>query len=124
MIYSTFSQLKAVYMILLAGFICSVIIFLLKSILIYNYCNTFFKNILSFIFTLMLGLILILFVNLFNYGEYNIILILLYLIEINWIEKRLRKLLDFFSLKVYNYYKYIIKWEKYRIARKIKSIAD
>ena len=124
MIYSTFTQLKAVYMILLAGAGCSLLIFLLKSLFIYNYSSVVVKNIQSFIFSLVIGFWLILFINLFNYGEYNIILVMLYLIEINWINKRLRKLLDFFSSKVYNCYKHIIRWEKYRRAGKIKSITD
>lgn len=124
MIYSTFSQIKSLYIVLLFGLFVSASIYLFKIILVYNQSKTFFKNLQNIFFTSLAGIVLICAINLYNYGEYNIILMLCYLLEIYYLNFSLKKSLAFLSDKVYHIYIKILKKGRIKIARKFRSIQD
>lgn len=124
MIYSTFSQLNALFYSILIGFFAFFIIFMIKLIFLYNFNNIIFKNIQLFFYTLIAGFGLIYLINHFNYGEYNIVLITTYLCIILYLNKMVKKIVDFLSKKVYHIYIKLFKWEKNYIARKLTSIED
>ena len=124
MIYSTFSQLNALFYSILIGFFVYLIIFIFKLLFLYNYSNIIFKNIQLFFYTLFSGFGLIYLINHFNFGEYNIILIISFISLILYSDKMMKKLLDFLSKKVYHIYRKLHKWEKNYIARKLASIED
>lgn len=124
MIYSTFSQLNALFYSILIGIIIYLIIFIFKIIFLYNFSNIIFKNIQLFFYTLFCGFGLIYLINHFNYGEYNVILIISFLGLIFYSDKMLKNLLDFLSKKVYHIYRRLTEWEKNYIAKKLTSIED
>ena len=124
MIYLSFSHLKSCYFMLLFSLIFIILIAVLKIILVYNRNPAVIKNILLFLFSLLGGLIFIMFTNLYNFGEYNFVLIICYIAIFNFADKRLKKLVDFFSLKLYYVYSIIFKWGKFYIAKRQASIQD
>lgn len=124
MIYSTFSQLNALFYSILIGIIIYLIIFIFKIIFLYNFANIIFKNIQLFFYTLFCGFGLIYLINHFNYGEYNVVLIISFLGLIFYSDKMLKNSLDFLSKKVYHIYSRLTKWEKNYIAKRLTSIED
>lgn len=124
MIFPTLLQFKAVIFTVLVGLSLSIIIFLSKIVLLYTKSALIAKNLQLFFHTVIYGLGLLIVFHLFNYGELNIVLILFYVIEILTLNKMQKKMLDFFSSKVYSMYIKIFNWEKNNLARKIKSIED
>ena len=124
MVFVSFNQLKAVYITLLVGGAVFLLVFVIKLLLQYNHNNLVFKNIQLGIFTLLYGATFVVIINLFNYGKYDIPLILFYLTAIYFATKSSQKLLDFLSKKVYAIYKKIYKWGKYYFARKVHSLED
>lgn len=124
MIYSTFSQLNALFYSIFIAFFIYLIIFLFKLIFLYNFSNIIFKNIQLFFYTLFSGFGLIYLINHFNYGEYNIVLIITFVGLIIYSDKIMGKLLDFLSKKVYHIYRKLCKWEKNYLAKKLTSIED
>lgn len=123
MIFVSFNQLKAVYITLLVGGIVFLLVFILKLLLQYNR-NIALKNIQLGFFALLYGASFVITINLFNYGKYDIPLILFYLATIYLTTKSSQKLLDFLSAKVYAIYKKIYRWGKYYLAGKVKSLED
>jgi len=124
MIFLSFTHLKSCYYMLIACLIFILIIQVLKTIFLFNKNPLLVKNVFTFIFTLIGGFIFIVFTNLFNFGEYNIVLIISYVLIFYFADKRLCKLVDFFSSKVYHIYNLIFKWGKFSIAKKFRSIQD
>lgn len=124
MIFTSFNQLRAFYYTMLVGVIVFLCIAILQIIFQYNRANLIGKNIMLALFTLIGGISFIFLINIFNYGKYNIALIIVYLLEIVLINKVLKNLLDFFSSKVYYIYTKIFKWGKFLVARKLGSIED
>ncbi len=124
MIFVSFNQLKAVYITLFIGLAVFLLVFFLKVLFCYSRGHLIFKNILLGIFTIIYGVSFVVIINLFNYGKYNIPLVVFYLVTIFLVTKSSQKLLDFLSLKVYAIYKKIYKWGKFYIAGKVKSLED
>ena len=124
MIFYSLTQLNSLVATFIASLLFASLVILFKTIFVYNYCNKIVKNFLLFILTLFGGTIFLLTTHLFCYGEYSIFLLAVYLIffflVINWC----KKLLDFFSSKVYHVYIKVLVWEKKTIARKFGSIKD
>lgn len=124
MIFISFGQLKAVYVTLIFGVAIFLLIFAVKILTQYNRQNLVMKNIFWGIFLLFYGAGFVILTNLFNFGRYNISLIIFYITEVVALDKTSCKLLDFFSAKVYSIYRILHKWGKYYFARKIKSLED
>lgn len=124
MIYLSFSHLKSCYYMLLFSLIFIVAITILKIIFIYYKSPLIVKNIYIFLFSLLGGFIFIIFTNLYNFGEYNFVLVVSYIALFYFANKRLKKLVDFFSSKVYHIYRILFKWGKFYIAKRRASIQD
>ena len=124
MIFVSFNQLKAVYITLIVGLAIFLLVFYVKIILQYTRSKIIFKNIQLGFFTLLYGVSFVFVINMFNYGKYNISLLVFYLVTVYLANKSSQKLLDFLSSKVYAIYKKIYKWGKFYIAGKVKSLED
>jgi len=124
MIYSTFGQLNALISTALVAVVAVFVISLIKIVFVYLKTNLFFKNIHKFCYTLIYGLLFIVVTNIFNFGEFNFGLLACFLLVVIALNKIVLKTVDFFSLKVYYIYIKLIKWEKYKIAKKFGSIKD
>lgn len=124
MIFSTFSQIKAFYMVILFACLAGLVVNILKIVLAHNHSNIVFKNIYLFFHTLIYGFAFTFATNLYNFGEFNVGLLGCFLLVGYLFHQITKKLVDFFSLKVYYIYIKIIKWEKNRIAKKLCSIED
>ena len=124
MIFSTFGQLKALYMTLLLSIISVLVVSILKIVLVYGKSKMIVKNIQLFFYTTILGFAFVVVSNLYNFGEFNMGLLACFLIGAYLFNKTIKKTVDFFSLKVYDIYISIIKWEKYCLAKKFGSIQD
>lgn len=124
MIFVSFSQLKAVYATLIFGVAIFLLVFVIKILLQFNRQNLIYKNICWGVFLLFYGVSFVVIINMFNFGRYNISLMIFYIVEMFALDKTSQKLLDFFSAKVYSIYRIIFNWGKYYFARKIKSLED
>ena len=124
MIYYSLSQLKSLTATILFAVVFVFVVFIFKVIFVYSFNNKVFKNIQIFVYTILGGTMFLVSTNLYCFGEYNIILLAIYLFIFFKLSRSLNKLLDFLSLKVYYIYITIIKLEKCRIARKFGSIKD
>ena len=124
MIFYTISQSKSMLAILVASMVFAFAVLFLKTIFVYNHCNVLIKNIQLFVLSIVGGLIFLLTTHLFCYGEYSFFLLICYVGSFFFITNWCKKLLDFFSSKIYYTYIKIFIWEKKRIARKFSSIKD
>ena len=102
MIFSTFNQFTCFLIFLYFGIITSVLSQLFFMLFLKNYQKNVLKNV---IFAINYAIFLIFFVillNIFNFGQFSIVLILAYLFGYFWIKKLSNNLVVFLEKKWYN----------------------
>lgn len=124
MIFSSINQLYSFCIILFGGIICGIFNGILGVLTLKSRQKNIFNFIFRLICSIFFTIFLIFFVNLYYFGIFSPATILAFTLGYIWIEKTLRKLLDFFEIKVYHIYIAILKSIKRYLARKNESIKD
>lgn len=124
MIFFSLNQLYSFLIILFGGILCGVFNGILGVLTLKSRQKNIFNFIFKLITSLFFAIFLIFFVNLYYFGTFSPVIILAFTIGYVWIGKTLRKLLDFFEIKVYYTYIFILKSIKHYLARKHESIKD
>ncbi len=124
MIFFTLNQVHSFCLVLFCGILCGAFSGILGVALLKNHQN----HILSFIFKAIVGIIVSIFlvfsINIFYFGQFNIVIIVAFFIGFVWIYKTLKNLLDFFETKFYYICIRLHKWLKFYFERKHESIKD
>jgi len=124
MIFFSVNQLYSFCLVLFFGIICAVFNAFLGVILIKNHQNNIFNFIFKFILSLFFSIFLIFSINIYYFGQFNLIIVLAFILGYWWSTKTLQKLLDFLEIKFYYIYIKLIKWVKFCFERKNASISD
>ena len=124
MIFFSINQLYSFCLILFCGILCGLIYSIFCVFLIKNHQNKLINFIFKFVFSIFAGIFLIFSVNIFYFGQYNIVIIGAFFIGLLWSIKTLKYLLDFFEIKVYYIYNKSFKYIKFYFVRKHESIKD
>ena len=124
MIFFSINQLYSFCLILFCGILCGLIYSIFCVFLIKNHQNKLINFIFNFLTSIFVGILLIFSVNIFYFGQFNLIIILSFFIGFIWSTKTLRFLLDFFETKVYYIYNKSFKYIEFYFARKNESIKD
>ena len=124
MIFFSANQLYAFCLVVLCGIIFGVFSNILGVILLKNHQNKVFDFIFKFILSVIFSIFLIFSINIFHFGQFNIIIISAFFIGFVWSNKTLKNLLDFFEIKFYHIYINCCKWLKFYFERKRESIKD
>ena len=124
MIFFSTNQLYSFCIILFWGVIFGVIYTILGIFLIKNYQNNIFNFIFKFIFSLIYSISLIFLINIFYFGQFNLIIISAFILGFVWSKKTLGNLLDFLQIKFYHIYIKTYKRLKFYLERKHESIRD
>ena len=124
MIFFSTNQLYSFCLVMLSGIIFSILYCFFSIILLKNHQNKLFNFIFKFILSLIFSIFLIFSINIFYFGEFNLIIISAFFVGFVWIIKTLDKMLDFFEIKFYHIYIKCLKWIKFYFERKHESIKD
>lgn len=124
MIFFSINQLYSFCLILFCGILCGLIYSIFCVFLIKNHQNKLINFIFNFLVSIFVGIFLIFSINIFYFGQFNLIIILSFFIGFIWSTKSLRFLLDFFETKVYYIYNKSFKYIKFCFVRKHESIKD
>ena len=124
MIFFSVNQLYSFCLVLFCGIIWGLICSILGVILIKNHQNKLFDFIFKFILSCIFVIFLIFSVNIFYFGQFNLIIIASFFLGFWWSTKTLKKSLDFFEIKFYYVYIKLLKLIKFYFERKNESIKD
>lgn len=124
MIFFSINQLYSFCLIMFCGVLCCIFNLFLGVFLIKNHQNKAFEFIFKLFLSLIFSVFLIFSVNFFYFGQYNIVLILAFILGYIWCLKTLHKLLDFLELKFYYIYIKLIRRFKVYSESKHQSISD
>lgn len=124
MIFFSANQLYSFCLVLLCGIIYGIFYNILGVFLIKNHQNNIFNFIFKLILSIIFSIFLIFSVNIFYFGQFNIIIIIAFLLGFIWIKKTFSNLLDFLEIKFYHIYIKILKHIKFYFERKHESIKD
>ena len=124
MIFFSINQLYSFCLILFCGILGGLIYSIFCVFLIKNHQNKLISFIFNFLTSIFVGILLTFSVNIFYFGQFNLIIILSFFIGFIWSTKTLRFLLDFFETKVYYIYNKSFKYIKLYLVRKHESIKD
>lgn len=124
MIFFSANQLYSFCLVLLCGIICGIFNIILGVLLIKNHQNNIFNFIFKLIFGVIFSIFLIFSINIFYFGQFNLVIIGAFLLGFIWIKKTFSNLLDFLEIKFYYIYIKTIKLVKFYFERKHESIKD
>ncbi len=124
MIFFSTNQLYSFCLVMLCGIIFGIFYTILGVILLKNHQNKIFNFIFKFILSLIFSVFLIFSINIFYFGQFNLIIICAFFVGFIWCNKTLNKLLDFFEIKFYHIYINCYKWLKLYFEVKRESIKD
>ena len=124
MIFFSLNQLHSFCLVLTCGIFFGLIYVFLGVILIKNHQNNVVNFIFKFILSLFFGIFLTFSVNIFYFGDFNIIIISAFILGFIWCLKTTRKMLDFFEIKFYHVYIKLYKQIKFVLEKKRESIKD
>lgn len=118
------NQLYSFCLILFFGIICAIFNGFLGIFLLKNHQ----KNIFNFIFKLILSLIFSIFlifsINIFYFGQFNLIIISAFILGYIWCTKTISNLLDFLEIKFYHICIKVCKLVKFYFVGRYESIKD
>ena len=117
MIFQTQNQTHCFFIFLFFGIICSIIYFVFNFVFLIKFQKKLIKNIFFTIFYCFFSVFFVFLINFFNFGKFNLTLILPYIIGFIWLKILLKKLLVIFQNKWYNTINTIFK----KINRKQKQ---
>ena len=124
MIFFSVNQLYSFCLVMCCGLILGVFYSILGVFFVKNHQ----KYIAEFIFKLFLSVIFSIFlvfsVNIFYFGQFNVIIIASFCLGFAWSKKTLKKSLDFFEIKFYYIYIKLFRWVKFYFEQQHKSIND
>ena len=107
---------------------CGIIFGLICGVLGVDFVEKHQKNIINFIFKFILSLFFSIFlifsINLFYFGDFNIVIISAFILGFIWCRKTTQKMLDFFEIKFYHVYINLHKQIKFVLEKKHESIKD
>lgn len=124
MIFFSLNQLYSFCIILFGGILCGIFNGILGVLTLRSRQKNIFNFIFKLIVSVFFSIFLIFFVHLYYFGSFSPTIILAFALGYVWIDKTLRKLLDFFEIKVYHTYIFILRSIKHHLARKNESIKD
>lgn len=124
MIFFSVNQLYSFCLVLLCGIICGIFNTILGVVLIKNHQNNIFNFIFKLILSIIFSIFLVFSINIFYFGQFNVIIIGAFLLGFIWIKKTFSNLLDFLEIKFYHIYIKTIKLVKFYFERKHESIKD
>ncbi|MFQ6724218.1 MAG: spore cortex biosynthesis protein YabQ [Clostridia bacterium] len=124
MIFFSVNQLYSFCLVLCSGLIFGLIYSILGVIFIKNHQNNIFNFIFKFILGIIFSIFLVFSINIFYFGQFNLIIIVSFSLGFWWSKKTLEKLLDFFEIKFYYVYIKLKKLIKFYFERKHESIKD
>ena len=120
MIFSTNNQLSIFFVFLFWGFVFGIILQIFSIALIKKYLKIYQKIIFDSIFYSFLAIFFVILLNFYNFGRLSYVLIISYILAIFLINKLSNNLVDFISLKWYNFLK--AKYDMHKQLReKLKS---
>lgn len=122
MIFSTFNQVHVFLLFLFFGIIFSIIFNILSVIFLKKYLKIFGNIIFETIFYSIFSIFFAIFINLFNLGQFSIVLLISYILGFVWCNFAGKKLFAFFSTKWYNLLIKIKPKRRIRHAKKHKTI--
>lgn len=105
MIFSTNNQLFIFFVFLFWGFIFGIIIEIFSIIFLKKYLKIYQKIIFDSIFYTFFVIFFVILLNFYNFGHLSYVLILSFILGIFWINRLSINLVDFISLKWYNFLK-------------------
>ncbi len=124
MIFFSVNQLYSFCLVLFCGLIFGLVYSVLGVFFIKNHQNKIFEFIFKFILSIIFSIFLIFSVNIFYFGQFNIVIIASFFLGFWWSTKTLEKSLDFFEIKLYYVYIKFIRLIKFYFERKNESIKD
>ena len=124
MIFFSTNQLYSFCLVLFCGIIFGLIYSVLGVILVKNHQNDITNFIFKFILGLFFGFFLIFSVNIFYFGNFNLIIIGAFTLGFYWCLKTLNKMLDFFEIKFYHIYIRLYKLLRICLEKNHESIKD
>ena len=102
MIFITLNQLNCFLIFIFLGCIFGFIFNLFNILFLKKYQKNFLKIIFDGIFYTFFAIFYVIFLNLFNFGQFNIVLILAIILGFIWVNKMLKNLVAKIELKWYN----------------------
>lgn len=124
MIFFSLNQLYSFCLVLFCGVVCGLIFTVLSVLFVKNHQNNIVKFIFKFIFGVFFSIFLIFSINVFYFGEFNLIIICSFILGFLWCLKTFKNLLDFLEIKFYYIYIKSYKYIKFYFERKNESIND
>ena len=107
MIFATFNQLNNCLIFIFLGFIIGYIFSIIKIIFLLNFSKNIKKNIIFSVFYMFFSCFYIFFINIFNFGLLNFVLLLCFILGFVWNKKLLNNLVVFCENKWYNIITYL-----------------
>ena len=104
MIFFATSQLYSFCLILMCGIFFGLFYGVFEIILVKKHQNNIIDFIFKFIFSLIFSIFLIYSINIFYFGDFNLIIISAFILGFVWCKKSTQNLLDFFEIKFYYIY--------------------
>lgn len=102
MIFSSFNQVNCFLVFLFFGIILGLIDCIISVIFLKKYQKKFIIPIFDAVFYTFFSILFVFLLNIYNFGEFSIVLVLAYILGFYWIKKQLKNLVAFLSLKWYN----------------------
>ena len=102
MIFSSFNHVNCFLVFLFFGIILGFIDSLISIIFLKNYQKKFIIPIFDTVFYTLFLIIFVILLNIFNFGEFSLVLVLAYVLGFYWIKKQLKNLVAFLQTKWYN----------------------
>jgi len=124
MIFFSVNQIYSFCLVLLCGIIFGLFYSILGVIFIKNHQNNILGFIFKFILSFLFCIFLIISVNIFYFGQFNLVIVASFFLGFLWSKKTLEKSLDFFEIKFYYGYIKLLKLIKFYFERKNESIKD
>lgn len=101
MIFSTFNQVNIFLIFLFLGIIFGIVFLLFNILFLHKFLKNIKKIIINCIFYMFFSCIFVFFLNIFNFGDLNIFLILIYIVGFLWSKKVFENSLVFLKNKCY-----------------------
>ncbi len=102
MIFSSFNHVNCFLVFLFFGIILGFIDNIISIVFLKNYQKKFVIPIFDTVFYTFFSILFVILLNIFNFGEFSLVLVLAYVLGFYWIKKQLKNLVAFLQTKWYN----------------------
>lgn len=122
MIFISFNQLQILFIFIFLGLFFGLVFNIIKTIFLLNFSKNIKKTLILSVFYTIFSCFYIIFINIFNFGILNIILLLAYIFGFLWSKKLLVNLVVFYENKWYNVITKVKAKRKDKHANKSKKV--